>query len=186
MDEVDTERGGIASHIENWSTGPVADDDMAIEYLRETLDPDLIEFRDIPEWAVVRQALVEAGTRYEALTLALLVGLRACTVVLHCQKQAPSEYILALNTFLETQDPRDELRRRLKTGFLFRELRALLVLGYCLECSRSDLNKPILSSLNSALPLVCQMNAGPIDPEALSQEFDPWYPQHPSVFARMV
>lgn len=96
MDQVDTERGGI---------DPAEDDDMTIKSLRGALLPNSIAFHNFPRWAIVRQALVEAGTRHEALTLALLVGLRACAAKLYSQKRNMSEY---------------------------RDLQALLVLGYCL------------------------------------------------------
>jgi hypothetical protein len=81
--------------------------------------------------------------------LALLIGLRACTLKLHSQKRNTSEY---------------------------RDLQALLVLGYCLKRLRADLNEPILRQLVPTLLLVCQMNAGPIHPNSrvFLLEFDCW------------
>jgi hypothetical protein len=175
VDEVDAKRGVAPHQDEVGAVPPSKDDEITIERLRKDLHPNAIAFDNFKKWSVVSQTLKAAGNRNEALTLALLTGLRACAVEVYRLARDKSDYERRQNTFRKTQDPYDAWCRRQQTGYPFRELQALLILGYCLAHKSSGLSQPALRPLAPALLLVCRDDAGSIDEELLPQEFAAWF-----------
>jgi hypothetical protein len=134
-----------------------------------------IAFRYFPKWHIVREALTTPEDRNPQLTLALLAGLHSCVIKIIINATNKEQHRSYQNRYQKTKDPYFSWVRRQQTGMPFRDIAALLVMGYCLEHDKCGISHPFLRPLAPALLLVMRKDAGPINRDQLEQDFSAWF-----------